>query len=257
MPATLGVQMFTLRKYTQDAASLDDALARVHAIGYRCVQPSAFGDIPPEQVAELCAKHGLEIGGTHVSWERFQDDLDRVIAEHTLWQCRHTAVGFIPPATYLSIAGLERFLAELEPIARRLAEHGIDFSYHHHAHELRHFDGRPWLTHLLERAPADLLKLELDTHWIVAGGGDPVQWINDWGHRMPLVHLKDFTLDEAFKRNFAPVGAGNLNWPMILDALARHPVEYCFVEQDACYGEDEFDCLRRSHDFLRGRGVVQ
>lgn len=252
---TLGVQMFTLRKYTQNAEDLNQALEKVADIGYRSIQVSAFGDIPAGTVAELCDAHGLEIGGTHVGWDRFRNDLDAVIEEHQLWNCRHSAIGMIPPDTYLSMEGLSQFLSELEPVAAKLAEHGIDFSYHNHAHEFVHFDGKPWLQHLLEQAPAEMLKMELDTHWVVAGGGDPVPWIHRCGDRMPLLHLKDFRLNADYKRNFAAIGDGNMNWSAILEAAAQHPINYYFIEQDSCYGEDEFACLKRSFDFLHGHGL--
>ena len=251
----LGVQMYTLRKYTQTIDDLRMALQRISQIGYRSIQVSAFGDIDPQMVADLCAANGLRIGGTHVAWDRFRFDLDNVIAEHKLWNCRHAAVGAIPPKTYLSMAGLDQFIDEVTPIARQLGEHGIDFSYHNHAHEFLHFDGKPWLAHLYDTAPDDLLKAELDTHWIVAGGGDPAAWIEKCGHRMPLLHLKDFTVNSDIHRIFAPIGKGNMNWPAILEAAAKHPVEYYFVEQDNCYGEDEFTCLAQSFETLQGYGL--
>lgn len=148
MTATLGVQMYTLRRHTQDLQNLDRCLARVREIGYRSIQVSAFGDIPAEQVARLCAKHDL-----------------------------------------------------------------------------------------------------------VAGGGDPVAWIEACGQRMPLLHLKDFSLNPEFKRTFAAIGEGNMNWPAILAAAANQPIEYCFVEQDDCYGADEFDCLARSYRYLTAQGL--
>ena len=239
----LGVQMYTLRNYTQTEEDLDDALARISKIGYRSIQVSAFGPISPQTVADLCARYGLSIGGTHVAWDRFRHDLDSVIAEHKLWGCSHTAVGTIPPKTYLSMEGLHNFVAEATPIAAKLAQHGIDFSYHNHSHEFLHFDGKPWLEHLYESAPDDVIKAELDTHWIVAGGGDPVAWIDKCGHRMPLLHLKDYAVNDEFRRIFAAIGKGNMNWDAILEAAGRHPIEYYFVEQDNCYGEDEFACL--------------
>ena len=41
----LGVQMFTLRRYTQTEAELVPALAQLHEIGYRSIQVSAFGAV--------------------------------------------------------------------------------------------------------------------------------------------------------------------------------------------------------------------
>ena len=255
MPATLGVQMFTLRKFSQTEKDLDAALGRIKGIGYRAIQTAAFGDIPAATVAKLCQKHDLDIAGSHVSWERFLTDLPSVIEEHRLWNCTHTAVGFIPPKTYLSLAGLQQFLVELDKVTNALTAAGIDFSYHHHSHEFLHFDNKPWLRHLLERASSAALKLELDTHWVVAGGADPAAWINAYGNRMPLLHLKDFRINREFKREFAAIGDGNLNWQAILGAAAQHPISYYFVEQDSCYGEDEFDCLQRSYQFLTQFGL--
>ncbi len=255
MEPVLGVQMFTLRKYTQTLDDLKMALAKIREIGYQSIQVSAFGDIAPEETAAACQAEGLAIGGTHVAWDRFRFDTDRVIEEHQMWNCRHSAIGMIPPKSYLSMDGLKRFLEELAPVAEKLSAADMTFSYHNHAHEFRHFDGTPWLGHLYDTAPADVLKAELDTHWIVAGGADPAVWIDRVGDRMPLLHLKDFSLSDEFRRQFAAVGDGNMNWDSILAAASRHPIEYYFIEQDDCYGEDEFACLKRSYDFLASRGL--
>lgn len=253
---TLGVQMFTLRKYTQTLTELNHALEKVRRIGYRSIQISAFGAMPAADIAHLCTAHDLTVTGTHVSWERLQSDLPAVIEEHQLWGCEHTAVGMIDPTRYLSLAGLDQFLQELMPVEQGLRAAGIDFSYHHHAHEFLHFDHKPWLSHLIERTTQAQLKLELDTHWVVAGGADPAAWIERCGARMPLLHLKDFCLSSDYKRRFAAIGEGNLNWPVILERAAHQPIKHYFVEQDSCYGEDEFDCLDRSYQFLNKFGLT-
>jgi sugar phosphate isomerase/epimerase len=72
---------------------------------------------------------------------------------------------------------------------------------------------------------------------------------------MSLLHLKDFVMNAEFKRNFAAVGDGNMNWSAILDAAQQYPINYYFIEQDSCYGEDEFACLERSFRFLSQQGL--
>ncbi|MEX2327405.1 MAG: sugar phosphate isomerase/epimerase, partial [Pseudomonadales bacterium] len=175
------------------------------------------------------------------------------IEEHKMWQCQYAGVGMIPPKTYLSMTGLTRFLEELRPIAARLATHDIRFVYHNHHHEFQHFDGKPWLAHLYDRTPNDEVMAEFDTHWIVAGGGDPVAWIDGYADRIAALHLKDFALNANGQRVFAPVGKGNLNWPAILEATKRQGIGHCYVEQDNCYGRDEFDCLEQSFRYLSPR----
>ena len=99
----------------------------------------------------------------------------------------------IPPDTYLSLAGLNQFVEEARVIVDKLGASGMTFSYHHHHHEFQHFEGKSWLQHLFNVSEDFELGFEIDTHWVVAGGADPVQWIHQVGHRMPLLHLKDFS----------------------------------------------------------------
>jgi len=252
---TLGVQMFTLRRFTQKEATLAPALARIAEIGYSAIQVSAFGPIPIKTVRRHCDSVGLKVTATHTPWQRLLEETPTVIQEHESLDCRHTAVGMIPPADYLSLAGLAQFLREAEGVARALSDAGITFSYHHHNHEFRWFEGKPWLEHLRLQAPALGIGIELDTHWVVAGGGDPADWIDRVGDNMPLLHLKDFVINDQNRRAFAAIGQGNLNWTEILSAAARWPIEHYFVEQDDCYGEDEFLCLQQSYDFLAQRGL--
>ena len=253
MEPILGVQMFTLRKYTQTEEDLRVALARVRQMGYKSIHISAFGDVKASRVAALCAENDLLVGGTHVAWDRLRHDLDRVIDEHLQLDCMHTGVGMIPSKTYLSLPGLDRFLQEVEPINTKLQAAGIAFSYHHHAQELYQIDGKPWLQHLYESPRATSIMAEFVTHWLQAGGCDPAAWVEQYGRRMMLLQLKDFAINEEYQRVYAPVGHGNMHWDRIMAAAGQHPIRYYFVEQDNCYGADEFDCLRKSYDFLNQR----
>ena len=68
--AEVGVQMFTLRRWTQTIGELREALARVKEIGYDTIQASAFGPIPVEEVAKSVADAGLTVSATHTPWPR-------------------------------------------------------------------------------------------------------------------------------------------------------------------------------------------
>ena len=71
----LGVQMFTLRRYTQTEADLVPALIQLHEIGYRSIQVSAFGDIPVRRTAQLgdqCAGNAHAVA--EIADRSFQSD---------------------------------------------------------------------------------------------------------------------------------------------------------------------------------------
>jgi len=161
----IGAQLFTLRDHTQTADDFASTCRRLADIGFSAMQVSAIGkDIDPQEVAEVAAEAGIAIAATHVGWERCLSDLDAIIAEHKLWNCHHTAIGSLPWDEYLSISGAKRFGEEVGPIADRLAEAGISFSYHNHAREFAHFAGQPWMQTMHDHVRDSKLCFELDVH---------------------------------------------------------------------------------------------
>lgn len=87
-----------------------------------------------------------------------------------------------------------------------------------------------------------------------AAGADVLEWIDILQDRIPCVHLKDMSVN-GFDQRKAVVGEGNLNFPKILEKLQTlGKTKYMLVEQDDCYGESAFDCLKRSYDNVRKMG---
>ncbi len=250
---TVGAQLFTLREFTKTIPDIAETFRKVKEIGYTTVQISAFGPVDPAEVAKVVTDSGLTVAATHVGWPRFLNELDAVIEEHGMWGCLHPAIGGLP-GEYRGADGVKRFLDELGPVAEKLAAAGMDFSYHNHNHELVKYGGETWLGMLYDRAPPEMLKAEIDTYWIQAGGGDPADWVKRCAGREPLLHLKDMCVTEEREQRFAEIGEGNLNWPAILREAEAGGVEYLLVEQDNCYGADPFECLATSYRNLKAMG---
>jgi sugar phosphate isomerase/epimerase len=249
----LGAQLYSVRDFCKTLPDLLASLKKIKAIGYTTVQVSGIGPIDPKDVAKAAGDLGLAIVATHCGWPEFLENLDGLIERHKLWKCRHTAVGTLP-GTYYAEGGLEKFVAELAPVAEKLIAAGLDFSYHNHHKELMRLGDKTWLETLYSKAPPAHLKAELDTYWLQAGGGDPAWWVRKMAGRQPLLHLKGMVVANKEVR-FAPVGEGNLNWPAILEAARAAGVEHYVVEQDSSYEADPFDCLATSYRNLVKMGL--
>jgi len=250
-----GAQLFTVREFTKTIEDIAETLKKVAAIGYTEVQVSGFGPVDMKEVGKLAKGNGLEVAATHTGWPRFLKELDAVIEDHKALGCDHPAVGGLP-GEYRTAEGIKKFVAELAPVAERLAAEGMDFSYHNHNMEfVRLADGRTWLATLYETASPDILKAEIDTYWIQAGGGDPAAWIRKCAGREPLVHFKDMAVDAERNQIFAEIGEGNLNWPAIIAACEEGGVEHALVEQDRTYGRDPFECLAISYRNMKEMGL--
>jgi len=250
-----GAQLFTVREFTKTIEDIAETLKKVAAIGFTEVQVSGFGSVDMKEVGKLAKDNGLKVAATHTGWPRFLKELDAVIEDHKALGCDHPAVGGVP-GEYRSSEGIKKFVDELGPVAEKLVAEGMDFSYHNHNMELvRLEDGRTWLATLYETASPDILKAEIDTYWIQAGGGDPAAWIRKCAGREPLVHFKDMAMDAERNQRFAEIGEGNLNWPAILAACEEGGVEHALVEQDRTYGRDPFECLAISYRNMKEMGL--
>lgn len=251
--SVIAAQMYTLREYTKTAADAAKTLKRVRDIGYQAVQISGFGPMPPADVAKMLQDNGLTCCSTHMGWNEFRNETDKLIDTHRLWGCTHPAIGSMPK-DYRSAEGVLKFAAEANEVGKKIADAGMDFSYHNHEFEFNKANGKTWLAILMEKTDPRYLKIELDTHWIQTGGGDPAWWVGQMAGRMPILHLKDYVIGPDGRR-FAEIGEGNINWQPILAAAKKIGVEWYCVEQDSCYERDPFDSLKLSLDNLNAMGL--
>lgn len=255
----LGAQFFTLRDHCKTLDDFAQSLARVADIGYTTVQISGTCEYEPQWLSEQLKKNGLRCVLTHIPYEKLRDETAQVIADHNVFGCDHIGLG-IGPNLLKDMADVDAVVELAHTAGRTMAAAGKTLMYHNHNCEFRRdctaADGSliTRLEYILERVPAEELGFTLDTYWVQAGGADVVKTIGALADRIPCVHLKDMNV-EGFEQRMAPVGYGNLNWDSILPALEMTSAEYALVEQDNTYGEDPFECLKKSYEFLTALGL--
>ena len=111
-------------------------------------------------------------------------------------------------------------------------------------------NGKTILERICEDFSPEELGITLDTFWVQTAGGDPAAWLEKLSGRVPCIHLKDM----AYGNKMSVIGEGNMNFDRIFEKAEKSGTKYMLVEQDDCYGENPFDCLKRSYDFLKSRG---
>lgn len=250
----LAAQLFTVRDFCRSEEDIKVSMEKIAKIGYKNVQVSGLAKIPAANMRKIMDDNGLDIIVTHIGWQQFDENLDALIEEHNILGCRHAGLGSMPGAAFsrTSESGFASFGKRAEEIAQKLLEADMRFVYHNHAFEMQRFGKKTGLDLIYENAPT--LQGEIDTHWIVAGGGDPVTWIEKLSGRMDLIHFKDMSADSENRRVFKEIGEGNLNWPAILAACEKAGVKWYIVEQDECE-VDPFQSLEISYKNLVEMGV--
>lgn len=250
----LGAQSYTVRAFTQTERDFRVAMQRISAIGYTSVQLSAIGPMDVKTVRRICDEYGLAIVLTHTNPERILTDVDAVVREHDILGCDYIGIGSMPDR-YRSEDWIGRFAIDYKEPAQKIRDAGKLLMYHNHNFEWERLPGgRTMMDVLLESMPADIMGITLDTYWVQAAGADICAFIERVSDRIPCVHLKDMAV-KGFEQRMAAVGEGNIDFPKILVLLTKlNKTAHILVEQDNCYGDSPFACLKRSYDYVKGLG---
>jgi inosose dehydratase len=150
--------------------------------------------------------------------------------ERVTWSGRATQPG-VPT---LTADGRARALALIHEVAR--AAHALGRSLAYHPHTGTFVETPAEVEWLMESTDADLVGLCLDVGHYTVGGGDPIEAIRQYGHRIRHVHMKDVDpgvlqqlragampgfLDALRARIFTELGNGVLDVLGVVRELAR------------------------------------
>ncbi|MBQ4383046.1 MAG: sugar phosphate isomerase/epimerase [Firmicutes bacterium] len=255
----VGAQLYTVREFMQDLPSVEESLKKVADMGYKYIQLSGGCPFDPEWMREQLDKNGLTCVLTHYRGPALTDDPEAVVKEHDILGCKYIGLGSFD----LAGKGIDAFEQAYRHTTEVFKEHGKLFMYHNHNREFSKVDGKLIMDHILERFTPEEMGITLDCFWVQSGGADPAAWIRKLKGRTPVIHMKDmgfgmvmdrFTKEMRPGQMIMPIGEGNMNYDSLLTAAIESGVEYAMVELDTCNGEDPFDCLKRSLDFLKKWG---
>lgn len=246
----LSVQLHTVR--TEMASDPMGTLERLAEMGYAGVEGSGFGN--SDEFLQKLHDLGLKLTGGHVGFDTLRSQTQAVIDHNRTIGNRFVIVPWIDESWRGDVRLWQKLGEELNEMGMRFREAGITLCYHHHDFEFseRHGENgkeRAAFDTLMQSADTANLKAELDTYWVQKGGEDPVEVINRYAARLPLLHLKDMAPDGSF----AAVGTGILDWNAIFAAADSAGVEVFAVEQDVCPGPP-LDALQTSIQNLRAMG---
>jgi len=251
----VAIQLYTLRDFCKTASDYAATLKRVREIGYQAIQISGVGPIPVEELRSIAEGEGLVIAATHEGSDVILNEPAKIVERLSALGCRYTAYPWPGGIDFSNPEHVDRLIAKLDAAGELLRKAGQVLTYHNHAHEFFHVNGRPVLETIYERTNPLHLQGEIDTFWVQAGGGNPVQWCERLKNRLPLLHLKDYAVDHEGQRYFAEIGYGNLDFKAIIAAAKASGCQWFIVEQDTCPG-DPFVSIQKSFDYIRANLVA-
>ena len=259
-----GIQLYTINDAMKaDAAG---ALKKLRQIGYLEVESAGFGGMSGKQFRGLLDDAGVTCPSAHLQFDL--NNLDRAFEDaHTLGatyavssMSRSLALGADAPKGLKPGMTLDEAKKTAE-VANRVGESarkaGLQFIYHNHNFEFADQGGGTiGYDLLLKETDPKLVKFEIDCGWMIFAGHDPVQYINKYPHRFPMIHVKDFLprgSDGEMKG--AELGHGTVDYKPIFAAAEKAGLQHYFVEQEGPFARmSTLEAAQVDFDYLRSIG---
>ena len=252
----IGAQLYTVRDSAQSLEDFSETLKKVADMGYKTVQVSGTCAYEAQWLREKLTENGLSCVLTHIKPSDILENTTEVCRDHDIFGCRYIGLGAMPGGGKVTDEIYEKFVSDFKPAAEKIKAAGHKFVYHNHAFEFtKSADGKLFIEKILEEFSPDLLGVTYDTYWAQFAGADVCDWLETLAGRVECVHLKDMTATFNNRNRMAPVGHGNMNFEKIIASAEKAGAEYLLVEQDDCYEEDPFVCLKKSYDYLTSLGL--
>ena len=267
----VAVQVYSVRDYAEK--DFKGTMAKIKEMGYDGVELAGLYDLEPAYIKEVLDELKLIPVSAHVPFQELTADLEGTVAKYLTIGVKYVAIPYLSEEDRPGAPKFAENIEEMFKIGKYLKENGIVMLYHNHDFEfIKMENGQFGLDYIYSTIGADLLQTELDTCWVKVAGQCPVDYINKYSGRCPVVHLKDFIKEgkpanmyeligietekkeETGKFEFRPVGHGMQDFPPILEASVNCGAKWVVVEQDQSYDLQSIDAIKLSREYLKGLG---
>ena len=250
-----GLNLYSIRNYLDSEQHFLEAVLQLKEQGYAYMQFSG-GVFDPAMIKRVSENAEMPVVLTHVPMDRIVNDTERLMEEHTLFNCKNIGLGAMPFDAVEDRERCQQIVISLETAAEKMAQNGFAFFYHHHHFEFVKHDGISVFDYMVQNAPH--INFTLDTYWLQYGGVDIGATIDKLNGRIGCVHLKDYMIVRGqggpggYEPRFAPVGDGNIDFVNLIPRMRVSGAEYFLVEQDnAATLPDTMEQVGRSIAYIK------
>ena len=252
----VGVQLYTVRSILPRKPL--ETLRAIEQIGYREVEVTAEN---LDAIWPSLQQTSLKAVSAHLNDELFmreQAKLPAALDDAKKRGFEYVVCPYVKPGDRGGVEVIRKLGDTLNAAGELCRKAGLSLCYHNHAFEYQPTPDGRLLDVLMKTADPKLVSLELDVMWAHVGGADPVSILQQYGSRIPLVHLKNVAPSVQTRYNeeipdnaFRELGNGVVDIPAVLRAAKQAGVKHYFVEQDQTPG-DPLQSLRQSFQYLEG-----
>ncbi|TAH70006.1 MAG: sugar phosphate isomerase/epimerase [Anaerolineaceae bacterium] len=222
-------------------------------MGYDGVELAGLYGYTPEEIRDILNNIGLIPISAHVSYAEFMEDIEATVNRYATIGCKFLAIPYLTVEYRYRGEKYQELLKNIPLIANACQKKGITLLYHNHDFEFEKTErGNYVLDELFEQFSDEIIQTEIDTCWVKYAGVEPTGYIRKYSGRSPIIHLKDYAIDEKF--DYRPLGHGIQDIPAILEEALKVGTEWIVVEQDNHSQRSPLENTLMSREYLKTLG---
>ncbi len=223
---------------------------------------SGYFGLSETEVKSTLTEYGLTVPAMHTDLDTLENKItDLGKAKETLG-FEYVVLPAIPDERRKTLDDYKRMAETFNLVGKQAKEEGLKFAYHNHGYGLSEVGGQIPLQLILDNTDPDLVFLEMDLFWTIAGKADPITYLKTYSDRYHLMHVKDMKEIQTFSGdggdasqwiplfpNMTSAGSGVVDLKTIIPMAKKYGVKHFFVEQDMV--QDPQVALKKSIDYLK------
>jgi len=272
MALPVALQIYSVRD--EIAKDFARTLKKVKDMGYDGIELAGFGGRSVSEAKKIIDYSGLKVVSAHVPYEDLTKNTEKILSDYKTLGCNYIAIPWLDEAMAPGGKDFVSTISTIHEIGKAAKAADITLLYHNHDFEFRKINDAYGLDVLYDSIPAEFLQTQIDTCWVKVAKLDPASYVRKYKGRAPIVHLKDFVMDENATGNlyeligndsseaptskqgfeFRPLGQGMQDIPSILEACTYAGAKWVVVEQDESATCPPLEAVKISREYLSTLG---
>ena len=233
----IGLQLYSLRK--QFRSDIEETLQFIKSNNIQYIEGGDTYGMPLADFLALLEAYKLKVVSIGASFESLEREPEKVLALAGSYGAEFIMCAWIPHRqNQFSLVEIEKAVRVFNRAGALFKEAGLELVYHPHGYEFRPYEAGTLFDELVVRA--EQFRFEMDTYWVQHAGQDPLQLLNKYPDKFPLIHLKD--MQKGLKGNFSGqadvntnvvLGQGQIDIYGIVKRAGELGIPYLFLEDES------------------------
>jgi len=223
---------------------------------------SGYFGLSEEGLKDVLKEYKMVVPSMHTDLDTLENHMDAFGKAKEVLDFNYVTLPAIPDDRRKTMDDYKKMADTFNTIGENAKKYDLKFAYHNHGYGLNDVEGQVPFQVMMDATDPELVFLEMDIFWTVAGKANPIEYLKKYSGRYHMLHIKDmkplthFSGDGSTPAEWmqlfplmANVGDGEFDINGIIEAAQNNGVQHFFVEQDLVQQPEV--ALKKSYDYLR------